>query len=399
MVRIVALALALAPLSSTANLKISAWYWLNSAPRAEWSRDFQSMGKMGFTDVALCWGLDAAAWTLRTEDTNYALDSARRAGIGAYFIVWHPVHNSLPRKPEFQQVDPAGNLRFAFDTFNPQWRRTQWKQYLQSVARLYGRHPAFAGYILDDTFGIGPIGDIGGPSGKPETRYISYGPADKKLYGKEPPHSPAEPGWDAWTKARAGWLVDWASDTMRFLREIDADPKHEIYVEDSVGAIFGSGLRDRAGVDFGKVAQPWDAIGAYGVARWDGKPGSSERAAAETRDSLAKVRSAVGSGKRIIYTFWVANILELNNAAAAQHPTFEEIRAICEAALAAGIRHLDMYGYRIGDYVVNADTWPKKRPPASGPYPITGQYPHKFLYDRPELRQQLTTYLRSLATR
>ena len=44
-------------------LRISAWYWLNSAPRDEWDRDFRKMADLGFTHVDLCWGLDAAAWT------------------------------------------------------------------------------------------------------------------------------------------------------------------------------------------------------------------------------------------------------------------------------------------------------------------------------------------------
>src|SRR5256885_13340654 len=37
-------------------LRISAWYWLNSAPREEWDRDFRNMAKLGFTHAGLCWG-------------------------------------------------------------------------------------------------------------------------------------------------------------------------------------------------------------------------------------------------------------------------------------------------------------------------------------------------------
>jgi hypothetical protein len=40
---------------------------------------------------------------------------------------------------------------------------------------------------------------------------------------------------------------------------------------------------------------------------------------------------------------------------AAQYPTADQIRMICEAALRIGIRHLDMYGYRIGDYVIKPE--------------------------------------------
>jgi hypothetical protein len=56
-----------------------------------------------------------------------------------------------------------------------------------------------------------------------------------------------------------------------------------------------------------------------------------------------------------------------------------------------------LFGCRTGDYVVNAGTSPKKRPPATGPYPSAGQYPRKFLYGHPGLHGQLTTSLRSLA--
>jgi hypothetical protein len=96
-----------------------------------------------------------------------------RAGIlqprdlGAYLIVWHPVHNSLPRRPEFQQVDVVGQSRFSFNTFNPKWHSSQWKQYLQSLATLYGHEPALAGYMFDDSFGIGPVNTISGPEGTP----------------------------------------------------------------------------------------------------------------------------------------------------------------------------------------------------------------------------------------
>jgi hypothetical protein len=380
-------------------VRVSAWYWLNSAPRGEWSRDFRNMADLGFTDVALCWGLDAATWALRTEDTRYALDQARAAGIGAYFIVWHPVHNSLPRRPEYQQMDAGGHLRFAFDTFNPEWRGTQWKQYLETVARLYAKHPAFAGYVFDDTFGMGPISTIDGPPGKREERYISYNNADRRLFGKAPPKSPSEPRWADWTQARAAWWEQWSRDTVAFLRAMDPNRAHDIYVEDVVNTIFSPEVRDRVGLDFARAARPWDAVGAYTTPKWSDDPQSGRKAVELTHDTLRKVRGAVGAEKKIIYTFWSANLAELNNAGPARYPTVAQLREVCEAALADGIRHLEMYGYRIGDYVVTAESWLRKRPPATGPYPITGQYPHKFLYDRPELHDALRAYLRSLRNR
>ena len=398
MLRLIGLALLVSIGAPASTLRISAWYWLNAAPRDEWERDFRKMAGLGFTHVDLCWGLDAAAWALRVEDTKYALRSCQRAGLGAYFIVWHPVHNSLARSPEFQQVDAAGHLRFAFNTFNPRWRETQWKEYLQTVARLYARDPAFAGYIFDDSFEIGPVGSIAGSDGAPSERFISYSEDDRRRFGRTLPKQPSDPDWAAWTQARAGWWEDWARDTNRFIREVDRDVRHEVYLEDEQH-VLSQQARDRSGVDFGRTARAFDAVGAYTVARWDDKPDSGTRAVEQTRNVIEKARAAVGPGKKFIYTFWVGNILELRQAGPAKYPTFEQIREICEAALNLGIRHLDMYGYRIGDFVVKNENWPKKRPPAEGPYPLTDPFPGKYLYDRPELHARLGEYLRGLRRR
>src|SRR5574341_1147066 len=130
--------IALAPLRAQQEpIKISAWYWLNSAPKSEWERDFRAMRDLGFTHAVLCWGLDLAAVGHRQDDTRQALGFCRRAGLKAYLVIWHPTHNSLERRLEFQQKDIAGRLRFSFDVFNPKWRATQWKSYLQTVAKAY----------------------------------------------------------------------------------------------------------------------------------------------------------------------------------------------------------------------------------------------------------------------
>src|ERR1700749_928744 len=106
-------------------VRISAWYWLNAAPKVAWEGDFVTMKKMGFTDVVLCWGIDLAAAGERTTDTRKAIEEAYRAGLKSYLVIWQPSANSLKRRPEFQQVDSAGNLLSSFDVFNPEWRRTQ----------------------------------------------------------------------------------------------------------------------------------------------------------------------------------------------------------------------------------------------------------------------------------
>jgi hypothetical protein len=57
---------------------------------------------------------------------------------------WHPVHNSLPRRPEFQQVDVVGRLRFSFNTFNPKWRSSQWTGQEDHLYILGGKHSGAA---------------------------------------------------------------------------------------------------------------------------------------------------------------------------------------------------------------------------------------------------------------
>src|SRR3954453_9993320 len=86
-------------------IRISTWYWLNSAPRSEWARDMKKMADLGFTHVALCWGFDSAAWGFRVDDTKYVLREADKAGLGVYLVLWHPTHNPLPRTPAHQHVD------------------------------------------------------------------------------------------------------------------------------------------------------------------------------------------------------------------------------------------------------------------------------------------------------
>lgn len=375
-------------------IRISAWYWLNAAHPGEWNADFRGMRDMGFTDVILCWGLDAAAFGTRTADTHRALQLAERNQLGAYLMIWHPTHNSFPRAPGFEQVDIAGNHRFTFDTFNSKWRHSQWKQYLQKVAAEYKNEAALAGYVFDDSFEIGPIGHFGGPSGNPKDRIISYGAADAKLFGAQPPRSLSDPAWTKWVAARSGWWEDWARDTAAFIRDIDPNSKHELYLEDTDRALTED-IRNRVGVDFGRIARHFDAVGAYTYSPFD-RGDTGAQVAAHTRDVLRRTREIVGPDKKIIYTFWVFNSKEERSPGVAKLPTVEQIRQIAEAALAAGIRHLDLYGYRIGDYAATEQTWPKLRPGTGPEYPIVGQFPGKFLYDRPQIQDGLRKLLHEI---
>jgi hypothetical protein len=379
--------------AATPKVRISAWYWLNSAPRVAWDGDFVTMKNMGFTDVLLGWGVDVAAVGLRITDTKAAIEAAHRAGLGAYLVVWQPTGNSLERHPEFQQVDSAGNLLFSFDVFNPTWRQTQWKQYLQTVAKAYHDEPGMAGYVFDDSFLAGPVGVVDGPNG---TGMVSYGKYEQEHFRGVLPRKPTDPKWNEWVKTRETWWEDWAKDTVGAIREIDSDTSHEIYLEDPAGDALSSNLVNTVGVDFPRVARYFDAVGAYSGFSYDSSPDSGKKAAQGTEEIIAKLQKIVGADKSTIYTFWVADPAEELGPLPAKYPTAEQIQQICEAALRAGIRHLDMYGYRIGDYRVKAKDWPVMAPGTGATYPLTGQFPQKFLWDRPQVQGQLAKYLLSL---
>jgi hypothetical protein len=104
----------------------------------------------------------------------------------------------------------------------------------------------------------------------------------------------------------------------------------------------------------------------------------------------------VGPEKQLIYTFWVANITEELQPGAAKFPSAEQIRLVCEAALQSGITHVDMYGFRIGDYRVPPGEFDQLAPGSGPRYPLTGQFRQKFLYDRPEILDELGGYLNGL---
>ncbi|HZY63400.1 MAG TPA: hypothetical protein VFE38_12845 [Edaphobacter sp.] len=362
-------------------IRISAWYWLNSAPKADWEGDFVTMKNLGFTDVLISWGLDTAGLVTRKEDTTQAIRWAQKAGMGAYLIVWQPEANSLPRTPEFVHVNAEGKPIDSMDVFNPKWRSTDWKHYLQQIAKNYGHEPAMAGYVFDDSFSGGEA---------------SYGPYEEKVFGAPLPRKPSDPRWAEWTKARQGWWEDWAKDTVKYIREIDPNRQHEIYLEDVAGRIMDQAHNANSGVDFARVARHFDAVGGYIMPRWTSAPDSNQKVLQLTKDSIEGVRKIIGPKQQIIFTFWSANAAEEFAPGPAVYPTAAQIQSICEEALKLGIRHLDMYGYRIGQYRATREEMARMMPAEPKPYVLTGQFPQKFMWDRPEIHTQLGAYLRSL---
>jgi len=366
---------------SKPQVRVSAWYWLNSAPKADWEGDFTTMKNLGFTDALLCWGLDLAGIVTRKADTKQAMQWANKAGIGVYLIVWQPSANSLTRVPKFMQVDANGKQLETFDVFNPQWRSTQWKGYLQDVAKTYGSEPAMSGYVFDDSFG---------------GANISYGAFEEKAFGGPLPRKPGDPKWDDWTKARQGWWEDWAKDTTQFIRAMDTDAQHEIYLEDGIGSVINPKLHANNGVDFARVAQYFDAVGGYTVPTWTTNLDSEKKALKLTENAIESVRKMVGPKKQIIYSFWSANASEERKPGPAVFPSADQLRQVCEQALKLGVSHLDMYGFRIGEYNATRQEMARMMPAEPAPYILTGQFPQKFLWDRPEIQTELGTYLRGL---
>jgi hypothetical protein len=367
--------------NSNAPVRVSAWYWLNSAPKADWEGDCVTMKNLGFTDVLMCWGLDLSAVATRKVDTKHAMQAAHKAGIGVYLVVWQPSANSLPRKSEFMQVNAAGKELLTFDVFNPQWRNTQWKSYLQDLATAYRDEPAMAGFVFDDSFGGGTI---------------SYGAYEEKTFGAPLPRKPEDARWAEWTKARQGWWEDWAKDTVQYIRAVDANTNHEIYLEDTINTIINKKRQDAAGVDFARLAKYFDAVGGYTISSWSTNIDSQKKVLQVTENAIKSVRQMIGPNKQIKYTFWSANAVEEHKPGVAKFPSASQIKEICEVALKLGVRHLDMYGYRIGDYKATREEMARRVPAEPAPYVLTGQFPHKFIWDRPELQTELGNYLRSL---
>ncbi|MDW8240966.1 MAG: beta-galactosidase [Acidobacteriota bacterium] len=422
-------------------MRFSTWYWLNSAPQAEWDKDFRTIAESGFSHVVLCWGLDLSAFRYRQAESRYALALCEKYGLKAYLVIWHPSHNTLvlEAKREHRQVDNRGNLRFSLNLFHRQWRRTQWRGYLHQITRTYKDMKGLGGYVFDDSFGIGPVSEVG-PIRSGEAvagDFVSYSDYDKaefrrwlkQKYGSlhnlnrawghtrsdghpedyrkwneiEPPRKILnERIWDDWVEARTQWLTEWASETMRFIREVDPDPAHEVYIEDeqralgtfswpSSDATRPISLRDVVGVHFGRVVQPFDAVGVYPAFAWD-KPQALEQALAVTENLLSETRRQVGPHKKIVYTFWASDV-DVAKREPLTRPTGQEIIRVTEEAMKLGIRHIDYYGYRIGDWRVTLEEWQQLRPGKSRTYPLTKPLRHKFLDDRPDVLRVLAEFI------
>ncbi len=378
-------------------VRISAWYWLNAAPKETWASDFKKMHQIGFTDVMLVWGLDAAGFAVRIQDSHQAIEEAHKARLGSYLFVWHARHNSLEHLPQFEQVDSAGHHLFAFDVFNPEWRHGPWKTYLEKLAREYGPEPGLSGYIFDNSFAIGRISKIDGPAPKDSESYISYGPIETRMFGSTPPTDTSAANWKQWTAAREKWWADWASDTARFIRAIDKNPHHEVFLEDGANAIDPDTI-SRAGVDLTQVTDHFDTMGAYFAPSYSAA-GEDQKLGREVTAHLGAMRAAIGPKKKLVLSLRLSEGDKENGPEPAAFPTLEQIKILTDAALAAGASQIDMYGFRMGIYHLDETSWNEYRPAAGSTYKLTGEVRNTFLCDRPTLTAGLTKYFRTIKSR
>jgi hypothetical protein len=350
------------------------------------------MKQLGFTDVVLVWGMDGAAFSSRIHDSHQAIDAAHKAGLGSYLFIWHARYSSLPHDPKFEQVDAAGQTLYAFDTFNPEWRHTQWKQYLQSVAHAYGHEAGLAGYVFDNSFAIGHVGKVDGDAPASDASYIAYGDAERRLFGSRLPLSPSDPAWTAWTTARQQWWADWAKDTRDAIRAIDPDPHHKIVLEDGQNTI-DPDVEARAGLSVKQVAPYFDTMSAYWAPHYSDP---NVDIAQDVKTYLTQMRAAIGSTPELSLSLRLSDDATEDSAGHADKPTLAQIKLAIDAALAMGVKRVDLYGYRMGVYHLENPGWSQYLPGSAKTYPLTGQIEGKFIVDRPELWPGLKSYFEAI---
>lgn len=406
-------------------VRFSVWYWLNAVPKDDWADDFSAIAKNGFTHVILCWGYDLSAFRLRKQDSLDALELCRQNGLGAFLLIWHPVHNSLllEADPEHFQVDNLGNKRFSFNLFSRDWRNSQWKSYLQDLAETYRESEAFAGYALDDSFALGPVSTFSGEEGVETGDFVSYSKADQSRFSEWlksryqtlaqvnerwatkygdwseieiPVKIEKEVIWGDWVDARTEWMEDWARDTMRFIREVDPDPAHIVYIEDLVVVL---GLESRAsqfsprpitfadmiGLRFGQVTRHFDRLGAYTMpSSWELED-SLDKALEQTDTVLEETISQAGGVDQLTYTFWISDSKQVFSPGAVTRPNAQEIWKITELALSKGVNHIDYYAFDVGGAsLADEDEWKRYLPGTGEDYPLSKQFRQTWLKDRPD---------------
>ena len=291
---------------------------------------------------------------------------------------------------------------------------------------------SFAGYFFDDTFGIGPVGSFGGEPGKARGDFVSYSAHDiagfrrwlRNKYGAlqklekawqqkfsdwesvEPPREITienKTSWEDWCQARRQWLREWSVETVKFIRVVDKSFDHAICLEDGEyilgkprkikSSVRPVTMRDTLGMDFGFVAAPFEEFCAYSAYRWDVT--DALETARENLTGTIQSASAHGTDrKKVACAFWVADVD--TNKAKLDLPSASQIISLAEAAITLGVRHVNYYAFRVGDWRVSEQDWPAARPGANLNYPVTKPLPGRYLCDKPDLLRELAERHRQL---
>lgn len=107
------------------------------------------------------------------------------------------------------------------------------------------------------------------PSGRLEMDLCHIGEYEQHAFGGPLPKKSDDPGWDKWVTMREKWWEDWAKDTVKYIRAIDSDKSHEVYLEDFIGSVVDPNRPNNVGLDFARVARYFDAVGGYTMSNWN----------------------------------------------------------------------------------------------------------------------------------
>lgn len=178
--------------------------------------------------------------------------------------------------------DHLGRAAGYFNLYDPDWRERQMRPYLQTYARYYCSHPAFAGYRTGDMLmGSGAWNAANGPLfeawlkkkyGDLKGVREAWGAELRTWEEAEPPRFPCpwSQKWDDWIEAQNDFLVEWAREFACAIREIDPDTEgHKIRIFAPHWLFFGEGETHRGfSKDFFAPFESVSAFANFPVERW-----------------------------------------------------------------------------------------------------------------------------------
>ena len=143
------------------------------------------------------------------------------------------------------------------------------------------------------------------------------------------------------------------------------------------------------------MARPFDTVAAYASFSWNYRD-SFKQATNRTQTIIRQLREQVGGDKEMMFAFWTADA-DLRKAPLLL-PEDNQVLSVIHLAHKLGVRHVDCYGFRIGDWRVTDEEWAAYRSDAVD-YPLTKTFDGRFLCDRPDLLDGLREGLKGKPTR